>query len=131
MVTYCFLMHKRDITTKYIGPYIGSVVKTNENIIRCIDESIVITESNNMYTWLIASIVCMEPKWSPSQIKIIFADGLITQNLLESLSISDTCVLRGDFYHHMHEVFPKSHNFGQKQFDLIKKHFRNKKVSVT
>ena len=75
-----------------------------------------------MYKWVIESIADMEPKWSPSELKLIFADGLITQSLLESLRIVDTCLLRGDYYHHMHEVFPKPHNFGQKHFDLIKKH---------
>ena len=74
-----------------------------------------------MYKRVIESITGMESKLSPSQIKIIFADGPITQNLLVSFWINDTCLLRGDYYHHMYDDFPKAHNFGVKHFDLTKK----------
>ena len=126
-----FLDAQKRQYNKMCWPYIGPVVKTNENKIRCVAESIVITESNSMYKWVIESIADMEPKWSPYELKLIFSDGLITQNLLESLRIADTCLLRGDYYHHMHEVFTKAHNFGQKPFDLIKKHLRKMLLSYT
>ena len=57
-------------------------------------------------------------------IKAIFADGLITQRLLEELNISETCVLRGDYYHLMHQVFPKEHNFGRECFMKIKTYLK-------
>ena len=59
-------------------PYIGPVVKTNENEIICIAESIVITEDILMYTWILQTLAVMEPRWSTSSLKIIFADGLIS-----------------------------------------------------
>ena len=91
-------------------PYIGPVVKTNDNTIRCVAESVVIAENIDMYVWVIKSMSEMEPKWSLSNIDIIFADGLIKESLLTRLNISDTCVLRGEYYHLMYEVFLKSHN---------------------
>ena len=102
-------------------PYIGPIVKTNEFSIRCVAESIVIKEDIDMYKWVIESMSEMEPKWSPSNIKIIFADGLITQTLLKELNICDTCTLRSDYYHLMNEVFPKEHNFGEEVFSKIRK----------
>ena len=112
-------------------PYIGPVVKTNDNTIRCVAESVVIAENAEMYEWVLKSMSEMEPKWSLSNIKIIFADGLIKQTLLTRLKISDTCVLRGDYYHLMHEVFPKSHNFGELVFACISKYLRNMLISKT
>ena len=126
-----FLDAQKRQYNKMCWPYIGPVVKTNENKIRCVGESIVITESNSIYNWVIESIADMEPIWSSSQIKIIFADGLITQNLLVSLRITDTCLLRSDYYHHMHEVFPKPHNFGIKDIDLVKTYLRKMLLSHT
>ena len=101
-------------------PYIGPVVKNNENEIRCVAESIVITEDMSMYKWILQTLEIMEPKWSFKNIDLIFADGLITDRLLEELHIDDTCVLRGDYYHLMNEVFPKEHNFGRLVFPTIK-----------
>ena len=37
-------------------PYIGPVVKTNENNIRCVAESVVIGENIEMYEWVIISM---------------------------------------------------------------------------
>ena len=62
--------------------YIGPVVKTNEFCVRCVAESIVIKEDVVIYEWVIESLSEMEPKWSSSNIKIIFANGLIMQTLL-------------------------------------------------
>ena len=64
-----------------------------------------------MYKWVIESISETEPKWSPSNVKIIFADGLITKSILTGLNIQDSCTLRSDYYHLINEVFPKEHNF--------------------
>ena len=73
-----------------------------------------------MYHWILKSVFVMEPRWSLKYIKVIFADGLVTQRLLEELDISETCVLRGDYYHLMDQVFPKEHNFGRECFMKIK-----------
>ena len=63
-------------------PYIGPVVKTGKNCVRCVAESILNKEDLAMYTWVIESLSEMEPKWSYSDIKIICTDDMITQTLL-------------------------------------------------
>ena len=67
----------------------------------------------------------IEPKWSLSNIKIVFPDGLINQSFLIRLNIPDTCVLRGDYYRLVHEVFPEAHNFDKLVFPCISKHLHN------
>ena len=119
-----FLDAQKRQYNKLCWPYIGPVIKTNENQTRCVAESIVITEDINMYKWILKTIEVMEPRWSLKDIKIIFADGLITNRLLHELNIADTCVLRGDYYHLMHEIFPKEHNFGREAFASIKAYVR-------
>ena len=116
---------------KICWPYIGPVMRTSKNKIRCISESIVINEENDMDKFVLESIADMEPKWSTSHVKIIFADSLLRQSLFFSLGIADTCLLRGDYYHHMHEVFPKAHNFGEKDFPSVQKYLRKMLLSKT
>ena len=53
----------------------------------------------------------MEPGWSVSNIRIVFVDGFLSDQLLVDLGISDTCILRGDYYHLMNEIWPKEFNF--------------------
>ena len=85
-------------------------------------ESIVITEDINIYKWILQTIEVMEPRWSLKDIKIIFIN--VTDRLLDELDISDTCVLRGDYYHLMQEIFPKEHNFGREVYASIKAYLR-------
>ena len=54
----------------------------------------------------------MEPIWLVSNLKIIFADQLITDGLLNRLDIKHTCLLIGDYYHLMNEVWPKNIKIG-------------------
>ena len=83
-----------------------------------------IKEDIAMYKWVIESLSEIEHKWSPSNIKTIFVDGLITQTLLDEINIRDSCTLRSDNYHLMNEVFPKEHNFGDIAFSKISKFLR-------
>ena len=119
-----FLDAQKRQYNKICWPYIGPVIKTGENKTRVIAESVVLSEDLDSYEWIINSISEMEPKWNIKNIKLIFADGLITDSLLERLGISDSCILRGDYWHLMHEVFPKEHNFGVKVFSMIGNHLR-------
>jgi hypothetical protein len=119
-----FLDVQKHQYNKLCWPYIGPVVKTNENQICCVADSIVITEDINMYKWILQTIEVMKPRWSLKDIKIIFADDLITDRLLHELDISDTYVLRGDYYHLMHEIFPKEHNFGREAYASITAYLR-------
>ena len=119
-----FLDAQKRQYNKLCWPYIGPSVRTNENYVRVVAESVVLTEDLSTYKWILNSIVEMEPKWQISKLRIIFADGLITQTLLDELNISETCTLRCDYWHLMNEVFPKNHNFGNVGFALIKNHLK-------
>ena len=66
-----FLDTQKRQYNKMCWPYIGPVIKIHENCVRYIAESIVIKEDLAMYKWVIESLSEMEPKWSPSNIKII------------------------------------------------------------
>ena len=52
--------------------------------------------------------------------QIIFADNFITDELISSLGIEDTCPLRCDKYHLLHEVWPSSSSFGEMYLASIK-----------
>ena len=87
-------------------PYIALVVKDKDMKVATTCEALTITEDHDMYSWILRSQADMEPRWKLSDIKIIFADQRITQKLLNTLKIEDSCLLRGDYYHLMKEVFP-------------------------
>ena len=53
----------------------------------------------------------IDPTWKLSNIKIIFADSFITDELLSSLGIEDMCTLRCDKNYLLHEVWPSSGSF--------------------
>ena len=47
---------------------------------------------------------------------ILFGDHKVTPASMASLGIQETCLLRGDYYHNMSEVFPKK--FGEHFFAI-------------
>ena len=126
-----FLDAQKRQYNKLSWPYIGPTIKTNENTIRVVAESIVLSEDISTYQWILESIAEIEPKWDIKSLKIIFADGLITQSLLNRLNINQSCTLRSDYWHLMNEVFPKEHNFGSFHFGLIKNHLKKMLLSDT
>ena len=81
-----------------------------------------IQESNEMYGWLLLSQAEMEPRWYVSNIRLIFVDVLLGNQLLVDLGISDTCILRGDHYHLMNEIWLTEIDFGNIYYLLIKQH---------
>jgi hypothetical protein len=88
-------------------PYIAPVVKDNEMKVALAAESIVIEENHGFYIWIIKSMAEIEPRFILSDIAIIFADQKITTTVLQELGITETCTLRGDFHHMLHEVWPE------------------------
>ena len=67
-----FLDAQKRQYNKICRPYIGPTIKTSENTIRVIAESVVITEEISTYEWILRSIAEMEPKWELNKIRIIF-----------------------------------------------------------
>ena len=82
-----FLDAQKRQYNKLCWPYIGPTIKTSENTVRVIAESVVISEDIETYEWILRAVAEMEPKWHLNQLKIIFADGLITETLLQRLNI--------------------------------------------
>ena len=103
---------------KIAWPYMGPSVLNSENHVAVCCEAIVTAEDIDTYTWVIQSMLDIEPRWSLACIDIIFADCFITDKLLINLGIKDTCCLHGDYYHLFREVWPKPENFGR-LFTLI------------
>ena len=70
-------------------PYIGPVIKNSDNRIGVTCEAIVTAEDNDTYTWVFQSMLALEPRWSLSNIQIIYGDGLVSQRLLTNLGIAE------------------------------------------
>ena len=73
-----FLDAQKRQMNKMCWPYIGPVVMNNEYQVRQCSEAIVTSEDIDTYVWIIKAMASIESRWSPSNIRIIFADGLIT-----------------------------------------------------
>ncbi len=69
-------------------------------------ECLCIQECLDMYIWILQMLHEMEPHYKLSQTSIMFADELITPSVLLKLGIQNTCILRGDQYHLLNEVWP-------------------------
>ena len=92
-------------------PYIGPAIMTNDNKVGVTSESIVLIESIEMYTWILQVMAIMETRWIPSNVRLIFAYGLITTRLLFNLGIEDTCVLHGHFWHLLKDDMAEERDF--------------------
>jgi hypothetical protein len=90
-------------------PYIGPTNKDGEMKISQVLECICIEEKLVMYLFVMESLVSMVTRWSLSDLRIIFADQLLTISVLMHLGIKRTCTLRCDYYHIVNEVWPKEH----------------------
>ena len=115
-----FLDAQKRQMNKMGWPYIGPVVMNNEFHVQPCCEAIVTSEDIDTYVWIMKSMSSIEKKWSMSDIKIIFADGLLTNRLLTDTDIHNTCILHGDYYHLMRNVWKNKENFGIVLFTKIK-----------
>ena len=102
---------------KSMFPYISPIVTNSENQLAQTSEGLFIEEFIPCYTWVFKMMSEMEPKFQLRKIRIIFGDGKITNKLLDNLGIDQACILHGDYYHLIDEVWPKS--FGN-TYDQIK-----------
>jgi hypothetical protein len=59
----------------------------------------------------------MEPRFNLHSIKIIFGDQALTNQILVDLGIKESCILHGDYYHLINEVWPAT--FGTHIFQKI------------
>ena len=103
--------------------YIAPCLKDNEMQVRVGAESLLVEESNEMYIWVLQAMAEMETSFHLPNIKIVFGDQKISMSILRSLGIHNACLLRGDYYHLINEVWPKPENFGQ-SMSKIRQHLQ-------
>ena len=98
---------KKKQYNKFNWPYIGPVVKDYKNRVRVVCESLLVSEDEDGYVFVLNSLAKMEPRWSLQSLRFIFADHLFQPKVIERLGIQKTCNLRGDYHHLIREVWPK------------------------
>jgi hypothetical protein len=86
-------------------------------MIRVTAECICIVESCAMCQWILEAMEDMEPQFLLSNVRLVFADQLITDNLLVQLGINETCLLHRDPRHLLNKVVPDT--FGNKHDSLF------------
>jgi hypothetical protein len=70
-----------------------------------------------MHQWILEAMDGMEPWFLLSNVRLVFADQLITNDLLVQLGIKEMCLLHGDPCHLLNKVFPET--FGNKHDSLF------------
>jgi hypothetical protein len=73
-----------------------------------------------MYVWIVRLLADMELRYNLSFLDLIFGDQGLDQKIMVDLDIPTTCILRCDYYHQIHEVWP--HTFGTHLFQKIRGH---------
>jgi hypothetical protein len=61
----------------------------------------------------------MEPRWDPSSDWLLFGDMKVMQGILLDLTGTDCCLLCGDMWHLVNEVWPHHSSFGRAAFKKI------------
>ena len=78
--------------------------RDNENRIIPFAKCLSFAESREAYVFAIGALERLEPRYKLQNMKIIFGDKFITQDLLSILGIENTCVLQCDYCHMLEEV---------------------------
>ena len=82
-------------------------MKDDEIKVRCVMECLYYSECHENYAWALHDLPKFEPRHCLSCAQFMFADGLIGEELLSTLDITDSCTLRADCLHCVSEDFPK------------------------
>jgi hypothetical protein len=69
-------------------------------------EGICAAERNGAYTFVLQAALEMTPKLKPSDIKIIAADGLLSERAVAAAGIPSTCAVILDVYHLLNQDWP-------------------------
>ena len=86
--------------------YFAPCVMDSENKVRVATECLRCSESNKMYPWVLQQLEKVEPVYTLKSTRFIFADRLITEELLTMLDITETCILGADQFHLFSHVIP-------------------------
>ena len=102
-----FIDMRKTVTNNLGWNYFGPTVKDGDMKVRVVAECLCCVEDQDMYAWVLRKLECFEPDYSLKQTRFIFADNLVTEELLHMLGINQTCQLRADSHHCLHEDWPK------------------------
>ena len=102
-------------------PYISLCMTNEERNVSQAAKCLCTKECLGNYAWILKTMSQLEPSFSLDSVKFICADQKITPHLLCMLSIEETCILHGNSWHLLNEVWPKPHNFGDRFHEV--KHF--------
>ena len=86
--------------------YFAPCVMDSENKVRVVDECLCCSESNTMYSWVIHQLENFKPIYKLGCTLFIFADQLITEDLLTMLNTTENCTLWANQSHLFDHVFP-------------------------
>ena len=102
-----FLDNMRKTATNNIGwNYLGPAVKDCDMKVWVAAECLCCVETNNIYVWGLQQLEIFEPQYPLSSTRFLFADNLITDDLLVKLGKTHTCTRQSDHYHLFANVFP-------------------------
>jgi hypothetical protein len=99
-------------------PYSSIIMINEENKICNGCETLSIEESIESYGNMINALKQMEPRWDPSGLHLMFGDLKVTQRLIDEFGLG-RCLLRGDMWHLLNEVWPNRASFGKSVFEKI------------
>jgi hypothetical protein len=109
-------------------PYIAPVLKDCDMKVCVASEAICLVESHDIYVWILQQLPSMESRFDLSVTKLIFSDQFISQSVLERSGVSLTCLLQGDYYHNLEEVWPAY--FGTIAFGFLRPHLQIMLLSI-
>jgi hypothetical protein len=81
-------------------------------------ETLFIEERTDTYGLMINALKKMEPRWDPTNVRLLFGDLKVMQAILDSTGM-DNCLLRGDMWHLMNEVWPHQNSSGRAAYAKI------------
>jgi hypothetical protein len=99
-------------------PYIAIVVLDGDKKIFVACESISCAERIETYAWICNFVFTHAPRRPRKDVLMIFSDCFVTNALLQSLGIEDTCNLGWDAYHLFREDWPSY--FGNALWPVVK-----------
>jgi hypothetical protein len=99
-------------------PYSSVVMVNEENKICNACETLFIEERTDTYGLMINALKKMEPRWDPTNVRLLFGDLKVTQAILDSTGM-DNCLLRGDMWHLLNQVWPHQNSFGRAAYAKI------------
>ena len=103
----CVFINMRKASMNDIGwCYFALIVKDNENMIQVVAEYLCCAESHDMYAWSLEQLPEFKPEYKLSSTHYMFADQLVTDDLLGMLGVKETCTLLSD-NHYIFICFPK------------------------